>query len=196
MLYYQIKNYEDFKNGSDLQQRKTGIQKEQNIARTLKNPCCSGIVWTTITACCTYPIWQTYRKKILQAVKESGRNDRKKAYKQGGTDRGNLSSGLAWDKWIKGYEDGQVFQSVISMNRHWPNRKIRQGRLSQTGDWKAAFPGIELAFRRCLHRQWYTYAYRQYLGLKSVCDNRFDKIYDYWKCKGDLPISQTNMIIS
>ena len=30
-----------------------------------------------------------------------------------------------------------------------------------------------------------TYAYWHGSGLKLHVDNRFDKIYDYWKCKGD-----------
>ena len=79
MLYYQIKNYEDFKKRFGLTTRENGVISRKNkiLLGHLKNPLLLRYCLKhTITACCTYPIWQTC-EKVTEAVKESGRNDGK-----------------------------------------------------------------------------------------------------------------------
>ncbi len=80
MLYYQIKNYEDFKNGSDLQQGKNGVISRKNkiLLGHLKNP-------LLLRYCLTHNDYSLLhisdmadlQKKVTEAVKESGRNDGK-----------------------------------------------------------------------------------------------------------------------
>ena len=99
MLYYQIKNYEDFKKRFGLTTRENGVISRKNkiLLGHLKNP-------LLLRYCLTHNDYSLLhisdmadlQKKVTEAVKESGRND--EAYKQGGTDRGNLSLRIVQDK--------------------------------------------------------------------------------------------------
>lgn len=80
MLYYQIKNYEDFKKRFGLTTRENGVISRKNkiLLGHLKNP-------LLLRYCLThndYSLLHIYdmadlQKKVTEAVKESGRNDGK-----------------------------------------------------------------------------------------------------------------------
>ena len=81
-------------------------------------------------------------------------------------------------------------QSVISMSNGTGPSKMKSGKfmrtlILETEIGKLLSSGIlNWLSGDVFTRQWYTYAYGHGSGLKLHVDNRFDKIYDYWKCKG------------
>ena len=86
MLYYQIKNYEDFKKRFGLTTRENGVISRKNkiLLGHLKNP--------LLLRYCLRLAEKSYRG--CQRVWK----ERREAYKQGGTDRGNLSLRIVQDK--------------------------------------------------------------------------------------------------
>ena len=118
MLYYQIKNYEDFKNGSDLQQRENGVisRKNKNIARTFKESPVAPVLFDTQRLQPVAHIrYGRLAEKVTEAVKSP--EGTTGSLQQGGTDRGNLSPGLYRTNESKGIcEVWTSLQSVISMS--------------------------------------------------------------------------------
>ena len=100
MLYYQIKNYEDFKKRFGLTTRENGVISRKNkiLLGHLKNP-------LLLRYCLThndYSLLHISDMADLQKKSYRGcqrvRKERREAYKQGGTDRGNLSLRIVQDK--------------------------------------------------------------------------------------------------
>ena len=131
------------------------------------------------------------QKKVTEAVKESGRNDGKLTNKveligetyHSGLYRTNESKGICEDM-----DRFSVCYINVERNRTFKMKsgKFMRTLILETEIGKLLSPGIlNWLSGDVFTRQWYTYAYRHDSGLKLHVDNRFDKIYDYWKCKGD-----------
>lgn len=130
-------------------------------------------------------------EKVTEAVKESGRNDGKLTNKveligetyHSGLYRTNESKGICEDM-----DKSSVCYINVERNRTFKMKsgKFMRTLILETEIGKLLSPGIlNWLSGDVFTRQWYTYAYGHGSGLKLHVDNRFDKIYDYWKCKGD-----------
>ena len=194
MLYYQIKNYEDFKKRFGLTTRENGVISRKNkiLLGHLKNP-------LLLRYCLKHNDYSLLhisdmadlQKKVTEAVKESGRNDGKLTNKveligetyHSGLYRTNESKGICEDM-----DRFSVCYINVERNRTFKMKsgKFMRTLILETEIGKLLSPGIlNWLSGDVFTRQWYTYAYRHDSGLKLHVDNRFDKIYDYWKCKGD-----------
>lgn len=194
MLYYQIKNYEDFKKRFGLTTRENGVISRKNkiLLGHLKNP-------LLLRYCLKHNDYSLLhisdmadlQKKVTEAVKESGRNDGKLTNKveligetyHSGLYRTNESKGICEDM-----DKSSVCYINVERNRTFKMKsgKFMRTLILETEIGKLLSPGIlNWLSGDVFTRQWYTYAYGHGSGLKLHVDNRFDKIYDYWKCKGD-----------
>ena len=194
MLYYQIKNYEDFKKRFGLTTRENGVISRKNkiLLGHLKNP-------LLLRYCLTHNDYSLLhisdmadlQKKVTEAVKESGRNDGKLTNKveligetyHSGLYRTNESKGICEDM-----DKSSVCYINVERNRTFKMKsgKFMRTLILETEIGKLLSSGIlNWLSGDVFTRQWYTYAYGHGSGLKLHVDNRFDKIYDYWKCKGD-----------
>lgn len=194
MLYYQIKNYEDFKKRFGLTTRENGVISRKNkiLLGHLKNP-------LLLRHCLKHNDYSLLhisdmadlQKKVTEAVKESGRNDGKLTNKveligetyHSGLYRTNESKGICEDM-----DRSSVCYINVERNRTFKMKsgKFMRTLILETEIGKLLSPGIlNWLSGDVFTRQWYTHAYRHDSGPKLHVDNRFDKIYDYWKCKGD-----------
>lgn len=178
MLYYQIKNYEDFKKRFGLTTRENGVISRKNkiLLGHLKNP-------LLLRYCLTHNDYSLLHisdmadlhKKVTEAVKESGRNDGKLTNKveligetyHSGLYRTNESKGICEDM-----DKSSVCYINVERNRTFKMKsgKFMRTLILETEIGKLLSPGNpELAFRRCLHPAMVHLCLRAWFRSETAC---------------------------
>lgn len=202
MLYYKIKNYEDFKNrfGTETREPEVSSRKNRILLGHLRNPpllryCLKQGDFSLLHISDMAEL----QKKVAEAVRESGRNDEtlKNKVELIGETYHSAQYKTDNDKGIcKNMDKSSVRYINVARNQAFKMKsgKFMRALILETEIGKLLSPGVlNWISGDVFTQQWHTYIYGHTPdGPKLHVDDKFEKIYDSHECKGDFNSCMTN----